>query len=499
MPPSTYKIQYGDTLSDLAQKNKTTVADLMKANPDITDPNKIYTGRTLNIPGATPVVTTTPVTSTTVTPTVPTNTPQATPNIASLYGTDTTPDTGIGAYYQGQAEQPLNEQEIRDRKMREIQAEIDAQNQIYAEKLKQARVAGQGRLGETTAIQARRGLIGSDFGASQTEATRQLNTGIEADIEAQRNAAVQSIMTKARDNAVAEIEARKQAKEEGYKNYIDYLKSSGERKVSNTKKLVGLMFANNQDPSLLDSASITEIAKGYGITPQDVINEYKSQVYANQQTAEAERKALLAKKPETMETAQGIMQYDPSTGTWKNTGFTKYEKPVAGRADTGMTPIVDQTTANNSIDRALQAVNDATKYADASGIPNPITRLWRWSTGSEAQSNLVAQANTLRTLLLTLRTDPNTKKFFGPSMSNADVQLMMSGGTTLNPELQSPEELKAELDRVKKALTAMKVTGSNQPLTPQNNISKQITDAGGVLQKNGLYLMPDGSLVDPTQ
>ena len=45
----------------------------------------------------------------------------------------------------------------------------------------------------------------------------------------------------------------------------------------------------------------------------------------------------------------------------------------------------------------------------------------------------------------------------------------------------------------------MKVTGSNQPLTPQNNISKQITDAGGVLQKNGLYLMPDGSLVDPTQ
>jgi len=51
-----YTIQSGDTLSQLAQTNKTTVADLMKSNPTITDPNKIYAGASLNLPTTTPSV-----------------------------------------------------------------------------------------------------------------------------------------------------------------------------------------------------------------------------------------------------------------------------------------------------------------------------------------------------------------------------------------------------------------------------------------------------------
>jgi len=46
-----YTIQQGDTLSALAAQYGTTVEELMKANPNITDPNKIYTGNELNIPG----------------------------------------------------------------------------------------------------------------------------------------------------------------------------------------------------------------------------------------------------------------------------------------------------------------------------------------------------------------------------------------------------------------------------------------------------------------
>jgi len=51
--PTSYKIQSGDTLSALARKYGTTVSALMAANPQITDPNKIYAGANLNIPGAT--------------------------------------------------------------------------------------------------------------------------------------------------------------------------------------------------------------------------------------------------------------------------------------------------------------------------------------------------------------------------------------------------------------------------------------------------------------
>lgn len=52
---ATYNIQSGDTLSKIAQSNNTTVANLMSANPNITDANKISAGASLNIPTVSPV------------------------------------------------------------------------------------------------------------------------------------------------------------------------------------------------------------------------------------------------------------------------------------------------------------------------------------------------------------------------------------------------------------------------------------------------------------
>ena len=47
------KVAQGDTLSQIAQKNKVSVADLMKANQGIKNVHKIYVGQELNIPSAT--------------------------------------------------------------------------------------------------------------------------------------------------------------------------------------------------------------------------------------------------------------------------------------------------------------------------------------------------------------------------------------------------------------------------------------------------------------
>lgn len=46
----TYTIKYGDTLSGIASKFGTTVDKIMSANPYVTDKNKIYSGKTLQIP-----------------------------------------------------------------------------------------------------------------------------------------------------------------------------------------------------------------------------------------------------------------------------------------------------------------------------------------------------------------------------------------------------------------------------------------------------------------
>jgi LysM repeat protein len=51
--PTKYKINKGDTLSDIARKNKVSVGDLMKANQGIKDVNKIGAGQELIIPKAT--------------------------------------------------------------------------------------------------------------------------------------------------------------------------------------------------------------------------------------------------------------------------------------------------------------------------------------------------------------------------------------------------------------------------------------------------------------
>jgi predicted chitinase/LysM repeat protein len=53
-PSSSYTIQRGDTLSQIAKKFGTTTQELMRLNPDIKDPNKIVAGKPLNTPGETP-------------------------------------------------------------------------------------------------------------------------------------------------------------------------------------------------------------------------------------------------------------------------------------------------------------------------------------------------------------------------------------------------------------------------------------------------------------
>ena len=49
-PVFRYTIQRGDCLSVIAQRYHTTVAVLMELNPYITNPNKIYEGKTLLVP-----------------------------------------------------------------------------------------------------------------------------------------------------------------------------------------------------------------------------------------------------------------------------------------------------------------------------------------------------------------------------------------------------------------------------------------------------------------
>lgn len=82
--------------------------------------------------------------------------------------------------------QMINEDEIRQRTMDRFQAEIDAMNRYYAEKTQQelgvAQEAGRGRVGTRTAISARRGMLGGDFGDAAREEVVRYNNQVENNI-----------------------------------------------------------------------------------------------------------------------------------------------------------------------------------------------------------------------------------------------------------------------------------------------------------------------------
>ncbi len=51
-PTSNHTVQSGETLTSIAAMQRTTIQQLIAANPDIVDPNQIYVGQSLVIPGA---------------------------------------------------------------------------------------------------------------------------------------------------------------------------------------------------------------------------------------------------------------------------------------------------------------------------------------------------------------------------------------------------------------------------------------------------------------
>ena len=46
----TYRIKAGDTLSKIAKRNGISLAQLLKANPQISNPDRIQVGQIVNLP-----------------------------------------------------------------------------------------------------------------------------------------------------------------------------------------------------------------------------------------------------------------------------------------------------------------------------------------------------------------------------------------------------------------------------------------------------------------
>lgn len=207
--------------------------------------------------------------------------------------------------------------------LEQMQREIDATRGIYAERVRVADEAGQGRLGSTRAVQARGGLLGSDFAGAQTEAVGQYNRDITGGIQSELDARISQIMGTGSEQLVAEREARTAALQRGSEAYLDFLAKTEERKAAKVKELAGQMLASGIEPGQFSSDQLSKLAKDLGVSVLDVQNAYQTEQLARQQLA-----AEAAPKGFELGEGQVRYEYDPETGGFRQVAAGA-PKPVA--------------------------------------------------------------------------------------------------------------------------------------------------------------------------
>lgn len=123
------------------------------------------------------------------------------------------------------------------------------------------------------------------------------------------------------------------------------------------------------------------------------------------------------------------------------------------------TQVVKDSSTPQGIKDQVSFLNDtlatAKGLASAAG-PSGISRfVGDKFVGNTKFRQLETFLDTLKTNVLTLAADPDVKKFFGPQMTENDVKMMVSIGTTLNAQNNTPEQLTKELNRLETLFTKL--------------------------------------------
>lgn len=263
----------------------------------------------------------------------------------------------------------VNEGKIRSDTLRQFQAEIDATNALYADKLNQAKLTGAGRVGSDTAIQARRGLLGSDFGATQTNSINEGNNQIYNSIGDEKATAVQAILGKAKQAAVDAIAARTKAIGEGLDGHLKYLSEAGERKKTNAQNAAAFIYSQKFSPDQLTPEELAKTAKDYGVTTDDIKNSFIE--VKKTKDAEAAKAAADAAKEKNASLPASAQEYEYAKAQGYKGSYTQYQTEDANRK--ALSARASASTLDERNQAIVQQVNTlfAPGYIvpDSKGIP----------------------------------------------------------------------------------------------------------------------------------
>lgn len=151
----------------------------------------------------------------------------------------------------------VDEEGIRERIRLENQARIDAINATYDAMISERKVVNEGNLGSTRAVNARSGLIGSDFGNANMSNQENENMKALGAINAERNLQVQNVFKEVSQLVQDEVKAKRLEAQGNADAYKEYLTSAQDKARESAKTLgaAGLSYdeLKNTNPSALET------------------------------------------------------------------------------------------------------------------------------------------------------------------------------------------------------------------------------------------------------
>ncbi len=241
------------------------------------------------------------------------------------------------------SESVVDEEAIRQKMIKRFQDEIDSLNDIYAEQKRVEAIAGRGRVGSSTAIQARRGLIGSTFGDTQRGKIDTLNKQAQTAIDTEKSYAIGQVQAKIRRAMDDELKRKQTARKTGGKEYLEFLKDQTKRAEARATDAIDNMIAiENESGTEATDEDWEAIADALGMSIDQVKRMYnvkKADAKAAASAADLESREVL-KPGETIVNSAGeviftapekdevvnpldyikeiggyVFTYDPETGT----------------------------------------------------------------------------------------------------------------------------------------------------------------------------------------
>lgn len=252
-------------------------------------------------------------------------------------------------YNDQQSQQDTNYENIMRDTLRQFQGEIDATNQVYADKLRVAGIQGQSRLGQQRAENFNAGAVNSSFGNAAQDRTQSYNNDVEAGIQAQKLQSLAQIENSARELGNRYYEQKKAAKESGLAGYLENIKSAGTQKEAIAQDIATSMINSGLTVDEISPAKLELIAKNAGVPLQQIKNTFK----AMQKAFEKESLTSTSK-------SASVQEYEYAKQNGYTGSFTDYQNEDANRkavssgsGSGGLTPY-QQFQATQSIAKDTQ-------------------------------------------------------------------------------------------------------------------------------------------------